>query len=142
MVRSKLVYVSAIILACALVPYRQTIAPEWTVTTLDHTHRPLAGLTVREEWQQYSIEDNSHEEDRFTDDKGGVHFPRRTHLTTVGIRILGCARQVITQGISASCGAHSYLVVFGGGIDTMSWANPEQENGTTMPTQRSTLVLK
>jgi hypothetical protein len=109
---------------------------------LDAARKPLSGITVREVWQQYSIEDSSHEEDRLTDVKGEVHFPRRTHWTSVAGRVLGCARQIIGAGVHASCGVHAYLVAFGKGADTMDWADLSQEYGTTMPWQRSILVLK
>jgi hypothetical protein len=132
----------AVVLLGAFIPVRQTVAPDWMITTSDAAHRPLTGITVREVWQQYSLDDSSHEEDRLTDNEGGAHFPRRTQWTSIGGRFLGCARQIILTGVHASCGPHSYLVAFGDGVDTMDWADPGQEDGTTMPLQRSTLVLK
>jgi len=62
--------------------------------------------------------------------------------TSIGGRFLGCGLQIITGGVHASCGANSYLVAFGNGIDTMDWEDIGQENGTTMESQRSTLMLK
>ena len=50
--------------------------------------------------------------------------------------------QITLTGVHAGCGSHSYLVAFGDGVDTMDWADPGQEDGTTMPWQRSTLVLR
>ena len=140
--RTKIVCVAVVVLLGAFIPVPQTVAPDWTITTFDAAHRPLTGITVREVWQQYSLEDSSHEEDRLTDDKGGAHFPRRTKWTGIGGRFLGCVRQIILTGVHASCGPHSYLVAFGDGVDTMDWADPGQEDGTTTPWQRSTLVLK
>ena len=70
--RSKIALIAAVILVVGLVPVRQTVAPEWTVTTLDAARRPLTGVTVREVWQQYSLENSSHEEDRLTDNNGKV----------------------------------------------------------------------
>lgn len=140
--RSKIALIAAVILVVGLVPARQTVAPEWTVTTLDAARRPLTGVTVREVWQQYSLEDSSHEEDRLTDDSGKVRFPRRTYWTSITGRFLGCVRQIGSRGVHASCGPHSFLVAFGNGIDTMDWADLRQEDGTTAPWQRSTLVLK
>lgn len=140
--RTVIVGLTAIVLIGAIIPFPQTIAPDWTVTTLDATRKPLTGITVREVWQQYSVENSSHEEDRLTDSSGKVHFPRRTYWTSIASRFLGCAREVSALGVHASCGAHSYLVAFGKGVDTMDWADLNQEDGTTMPWQRSTLVLK
>jgi hypothetical protein len=133
---------AAVVLAIVFIPVPQIIAPDWTVKTLDASHRPLPGVTVREVWQHYSLEDSSHEEDRVTDNKGEVHFPLRKRWAGIAVRFLGCSRQIVGAGVHASCGAHSYLVAFGRGIDTMDWEDIRQEDGTTMLWQSSTLVLK
>lgn len=143
--RSRIVFVIALVLlAIALFPYQQTIAPDWTVTTLDASpsHRPLRNITVREVWQQYSLDTAPHEEDRLTDAKGQVHFPRRTQRSSLIFRVIGCLWQVGATGIHASCGPDSYLVAFGKSIDTMDWADMSQEIGNRLQWQRSTLVLK
>ena len=141
-VRTAIARLAIGILVSACIPLPQTVAPDWKITTLDAARRPISGITVREVWQQYSIEDSSHEEDRLSDVKGEVHFPRRTNWTSIGSRFIGCAQQIISGGVHGSCGANSYLVAFGKGVDTMDWAGFGQEEGTTMPWQRSTLVLK
>lgn len=133
---------AAIVLVCIFIPLPQTVAPDWTIKTLDAARRPLTGITIREVWQQYSLEDSSHEEDRLTDINGEVHFPRRTKWTNIMSRTVGCARQIIRLGVHASCGANSYLVAFGKGVDSMDWVDIGQEEGTTAPSQRSTLVLR
>ncbi len=140
---SKSVRVIAVsVLVALFIPIPQTIAPDWTVTTLDATHRPLKGITVREVWQQYSLENTSHEEDRLSDDKGEARFPRRQRWTSVGARFFGCAWQILSGGVHGSCGPRSYLVAFGKGVDTMDWEDLGPQNGTTFPWQHSTLVLK
>jgi hypothetical protein len=131
-----------LVVAGVLFPVREIVAPDWTITTLDAAHRPLTGITVRESWQEYSLEDSSHEEDGLTDIRGEVHFPRRTEWTSIAGRPLGCARQISRTGVHASCGPHSYLVAFGKGVDTMDWADLGQESGAALPWQRTTLVLK
>ena len=132
---------AAVLFVSALIPTPQIVAPDWKIRALDAAHRPLAGITIREVWQQYSLEDSSLEEDRLTDNRGEVRFPRRTHWTNFVGRLFGCARQISRTGIDASCGPHSYLVAFGNGVDTLDWTDPGQEDGTTMPWQSSTLVL-
>ena len=140
--RSKIVRFGALaLLVTAFVPVPQIVAPDWKVTTLDASHRPIRGVTVREVWQQYSLQASSHEEDRTTDNKGEVFFARRTHWSTFIGRVAGCIRQIWQTGINASCGPHSYLVSFGEGIDTLDWQNPGEEDGTTLPWQSSTLIL-
>jgi hypothetical protein len=134
--------VVGVVAAILLFPFKQTIAPEWTIDTLDADRRPLAKITVREVWQQYSLENDGHEEDRLTDSSGRVQFPRRYLRSSIGQRLIGCLKQATMAGVHASCGPNSFLVAFGKGVDTMDWADFSQEQGTTMPWQRSTLVLK
>jgi hypothetical protein len=141
-VRTTIVVLAAAATACAFIPLPWTVAPDWMITAVGADHRPLTGITVREVWQQYSVEDFGHEEDRLTDIKGQVHFPRRIFWTSIAGRLFGCVRQIIGVGVHASCGSHSYLVAFGKGVDTMDWADFGQEEGATMLWQRSTLVLK
>jgi len=136
-----MVGVAAAALVIALIPLPQEVAPDWTVTTLDASRKPITGITVREVWQQYSLEPSSHEEDRLTDSKGEVHFPRRTYSTSIAARFFGCAREIGGLGVHASFGPHSYLVAFGKGVDTMDWANPDQEYATMLLSQHSTLIL-
>jgi hypothetical protein len=141
--RTRIFYLAAtVVLAIVFIPIPQVVAPDWAVKTLDASHRPLAGVTVREVWQHYSLEESSHEEDRLTDDNGEVHFPLRRRWTSIAVRLFGCSRQIIGVGVHASCGAHSSLVAFGKDIGTMDWEDLRQEDGTTMPWQNSTLVLK
>jgi hypothetical protein len=132
----------AVVAAILLFPFKQTIAPEWTIYTLDADRRPLANITVREVWQQFSLENEGQEEDRLTDSSGRVQFPGRNLRSGIGQRLIGCLKQVTMAGVHASCGANSYLVAFGKGVDTMDWADFSQGQGTTMLWQRSILVLK
>lgn len=132
----------AVVVAILVFPFKQTIAPEWTIYTLDADRHPLANITVREVWQQYSLKHEGNEEDRLTDSSGRVQFPRRSFRSSISQRLIGCSKQVMMTGVHASCGAKSYLVAFGKGVDTMDWADFSQEEGTTMPWQHSTLVLK
>jgi hypothetical protein len=142
-INPKLAYATAaVLLVVAFFPVPGGVAPDWTVTTLDAFHKPLSGITVREVWQQYSLEGISHEEDLLTDSRGRVHFPRRQRWSSVAGRFLGCLRQVLSTGTEASCGAHAHLVAFGNGVDTMDWEDVGQEEGISMPWQSSILVLK
>jgi hypothetical protein len=134
--------VIAVVAAILLFPVKRTVAPEWTIYTLDADRHPLANITVREVWQQYSLENAGHEEDRLTDSSGRVQFPRRSLRSSIGQQLVGCFEQVMKTGVHTSCGAHSYLVAFGKGVDTLDWADFSQEQGTTMPWQHSILVLK
>jgi hypothetical protein len=85
-----IVLTTVVVLALACFPFEQIIAPDWTVTTLDAAHRPMSRITVREVWQQYSLENASHEEDLLTDSNGQVHFPRRTCRSNFVTRFVSC----------------------------------------------------
>jgi hypothetical protein len=136
-----LLIIATAMLAAGLIPMPQVVAPAWTVTTLDAKHKPIQGVVVRESWQQYSFETSSHEEDRLTNAEGNVSFPRRTRWSSFIGRFGGCINQLGLTGVHTSCGAHSYLVAFDNGIDTLDWQNSDQEDGTTLPWQHSTLIL-
>ena len=129
------------VLAIAFVPIPQIVALAWTVTTMNKARKPLQNVTVRENWQQYSLETSSNEEDRLTDFKGEVHFPRRMHRSTFMGRFVGCIRQFGQMGVHTNCGADSHLVAFGPGIDTLDWQDSGDEDGTTLPWQHSVLIL-
>ena len=44
------------VLACWLIPVSSLAAPEWEVTVVDEHGKPVEGMTVRETWQNYSVE--------------------------------------------------------------------------------------
>jgi hypothetical protein len=140
--RLALAIIAAVVAAILLFPFNQIVAPEWTIYTLDADRHPLANITVQEVWQQSSLENEEHVEEHLTDSSGRVQFPRRNLRSGIGQRLIGCFEQVMETGVHASCGANSYLVAFGKGIDTTDWADFSQGQGTTMPWQSSTLVLK
>lgn len=132
---------AAVVVAVAFIPMPQVVAPAWTVTTLNSARKPLQGVIVRENWQQYSLETSSHEEDRLTDSTGEVHFPRRTRWSTFAGRFAGCVHQFAQTGVHTSCGVDAHLVAFGRGIDTLDWKDPGEEDGSIQPWQHSVLVL-
>jgi hypothetical protein len=138
----RVLVVAFIVVVGLFVPLPKTVAPEWTVYTLDASRRPLANITVREFWRQYSLEDEDHEETAKTDANGRVSFARRYRWSSLGQRFAGCAKNVVMAGVHASCGAKSDLVAFGEHVDTMDWEDPEQEEGMPILVQRSVLVLK
>jgi len=39
-----------------LFPVNSLAAPEWDVTVVDEHGKPVEGMTVRETWQNYSVE--------------------------------------------------------------------------------------
>ncbi len=71
----------------------------------------MAGVTVREVWQDYTVESQSHEEDRTTDAKGNIIFEKRTARFPLIRRAYGVAWNVVSTGAHASFGPHASLVI-------------------------------
>ena len=89
--------------------------PLWEVWVVDANARPLAGMTVRLSWQNYSAETSGHEEDRRTDENGYVAFPARKFRASISDRFLGTIRSA-SGGVHASFGPHAYVFAFGQGL--------------------------
>jgi hypothetical protein len=89
--------------------------PLWEVWVLDANGRPLAGMTVRLSWQNYSAETSGHEEDRRTDANGYVAFPSRKLRASISDRLLGTIRSA-SGGAHSSFGPHAYVFAFGQGL--------------------------
>jgi hypothetical protein len=104
------------VLAFALVPFASLHCPGWTVTVVDWQDRPIPGMTVRLSYQNYSLEDESHEMDRITDQRGQVTFPAQTIHASFLRR---CYRTVLSAraGVHASFGPSAYVFAFGKGME-------------------------
>ena len=91
-------------------PFEMTVAPDWNIHVIDENGGPLPGAIVMEDWEQYSLERQSHEEEKFTGPDGSVHFPERTLRATFASRFAGCLANFRELGAHASCGPHPHLV--------------------------------
>lgn len=122
-VRRKLTIVIVIGIASFLLfPFNQPIAPKWELRVVDEKRQPLVGVTVREGWRPCIVMESSAEEKKQTDTDGRVHFPRRTHRSSLASRLLGCIRRIAEAGTHAACGLVSFFEVSGSGIETFeSW---------------------
>jgi len=78
----------AVVLAM-LWPIKTLSAPAWDVTVVDKSGVPVAGITVRESYQNYSAESTGHEEDQQTDIQGEAKFTRKTLSASLLQRVLG-----------------------------------------------------
>jgi hypothetical protein len=105
-----------LVLALALVPFASPNCPDWTVTVVDKQGQSIPGLTVRLSYQNYSLEDESHEMDKITDQRGQVTFPaqiirasllRRCYYTLLSAR----------AGVHASFGPAASVFAFGEGME-------------------------
>lgn len=96
-----------------LYPFESTIVPPQNVLVVTEEWRPIQGCSVRQSWQNYSIESEGHEQDLRTDLNGRVTFPRRTIRASVVRRLLHPVWNVFSQGVHASFGVHTNIVPAG-----------------------------
>src|SRR5712692_2488693 len=135
---------AAALLALAY-PREVTVAPDWSVTVVREDGTPLAQLPIREVWEHYSLESESHEQDLATDFYGKVHFPRRTIRASYIYRFFGCAEKFIMTGVHASCGPVAYLIPLIGtnlGETRSSFAALEPYRGGQRRERQSRIVLE
>jgi hypothetical protein len=101
------------VVVALLYPVESTICPAWTIQVVDEAGRPLTGAFVRQHWQDYSVESRSREEDARTDANGYVSFSERTVSARPLRRALGVISNVLSQGVHASHGPHTFIAAYG-----------------------------
>jgi hypothetical protein len=107
----------AILIGLSLVQIESTTVPEWDLTVVDPQGKPIEGALVRESWQNYSFEEEGHEEQRHTDATGHVVFPSRTVKASALTRIVGPPWQFARQFIHASYGSHCWVLAWHGDLE-------------------------
>ena len=107
-VKAKWGVVAALLIA-ACVPFRTLSSPAWDVVVHQDDEHGAAGVLVRREYQNYSVEVLEHEEDQRTDSSGRVRFAPRYLSTPVGNRLWGMLHSAATGGVHASFGPHSFV---------------------------------
>jgi hypothetical protein len=116
--RNGLLVASAGMLGLSCIPAPSVVVPAWSVQIVDKEAKPVQGISVREVWQDYSVETKSHEEMFVTPKDGRVFFPERRIWTPRIMRVLGPIRNVLSFGVHASFGRTAYLIIWGkGGLE-------------------------
>ena len=147
-ISSHLFYGFCAIVLIFICPIPSARAPVWDVTVMDQAGNPLPNVLVRESYQNYSAETIGHEEDRYTDAQGDVHFAAKRIYAPFRIRLAVTAFSVL-GGAHASFGPHSYVTAFSGantgddarGGHLYAWeGSPTHETsrlvlGSSVPTQ-------
>jgi hypothetical protein len=100
-------------LAYWLLPVSWLAAPQWEVVVVDEHGKPVEGLTVRETWQNYSVEMEGHEADRQTDANGNATFPAQDSEYSILRQIAGTASALVHLNVHASYGPHATVFAFG-----------------------------
>ena len=95
-----------------LLSIQRVVSPEWTARVIDENEKPIPQVHVRNFWQEYSLEQDEHEEDALTGSDGITHFPAHTIRSSFASRVVGCYRNFQKLGVHASCGAFANLVAY------------------------------
>jgi len=99
---------SLALIVVLLIPFRYQVCPSWDVLVVDASGNPIPGMTVRLNYQDYSVESKSHEEDRTSDAQGRASFPEQ--------RGFGALVSALSQGVHAGVGRYAYVLAFGQGL--------------------------
>ena len=110
--KSKWAIVAAGILVATLIPIPYLASSEWSVMVVDEGGKPIQGLLVRLDYQDFSTERVSHEEDRNTDESGRATFAMHRSSASALRRCYYTALSA-TALAHASFGPSAYVNVFG-----------------------------
>jgi len=113
--RNKKIWVLALVGVMLLYPFESTIVPSQNVLVVTEAWNPIEGILVRQSWKNYSVETYGHEQDLLTDERGRVSFPRRTVRANLLRRAFRPIANIIGQGIHASFGVYTDMIVLGDG---------------------------
>ena len=96
-----------------LFPVSLLAAPAWEVTVVDDHGKPVEGMTVRETWQNYSVEAAGHEADRQTDTDGHATFPAQKTEYSLSRQVAATLSALMHFNVHASYGPHASVFAFG-----------------------------
>src|SRR5437763_1736829 len=98
------------------VPFSSLNCPAWDVLVVNESGNPVAGVTVRVSYQNYSVEKVGHEIDRTTDERGHAAFVAQALSASLARRCAFTVRAA-AQGVHASFGPHASVLAFGNGLE-------------------------
>ena len=105
-----------------LVPVPYLASPRWSVTVVEENGNPLQGMLFRLDYENYSVENISHEQDLYTDTNGRATFPAHREAASVLSRCYYTVRSA-TALAHASFGPSAYVNVFGHGREGSATSN-------------------
>jgi len=130
-------------LAYWLFPVSLLAAPQWDVVVVDGHNKPVEGITVRETWQNYSVEMEGHEANCQTDTNGHATFPAQNSEYSVLRQIAGTASALVHLGVHASYGPHATVFAFGKGLEGTATTGTFVTDWTGSPSlMRSRIVVR
>jgi hypothetical protein len=84
--------IAVAILIAVAIPIPQTTTAPWTAQVVDESGKPQPAVTVRQVWQNYTLESAPHNDTRATDSSGQVIFPRRILWRPLVLNAVGTIR--------------------------------------------------
>jgi hypothetical protein len=99
-------------LILAVLPLPYLASPRWDVLVMTADHKPVAEVSVRLSYQNYSAESDSHEITLITKGEGHVLFPQQRKWT-IPLLLLFHTAASATAGVHASFGRHAFVFIFG-----------------------------
>jgi hypothetical protein len=106
----------ALVLLLSFIPFKSLNCPDWDVWVVDQAGQPVAGMTARLSYRNYSAEDTSHEVDRVTDQQGHASFGAQMLSASVARRFVTIFTSALA-GVHASFGPHASVFAFGKGLE-------------------------
>jgi len=103
------------LITLSVVPIPQTTILAWTAQVVNESGIPQVGVTIREVWQNYTLETTNHEQALTTGENGIVVFPRRVLWRPLLMNASGFIRRAFSAGARASFGPVAYLIASRGG---------------------------
>jgi hypothetical protein len=123
------------------IPYPSHDSPEWHVQVVDGYQRRMAGVTVRESYQNFSSDAQVHEVDLITDYDGRVVFPAKPVWRSLMVRFFMFAGSM-SRGLDARYGVHASVKAFSNGLEGAATRDGKVRDWTGKPPiLRSVIVL-
>src|SRR5579862_548142 len=113
--RSTVWIIAAFAVGAVFIPLRSFDCPAWDAWVTDQSDQPIAGVTVRLTYRNYSAEQESHEIDAITNAQGHVAFKAQTLSASLGRRAAATLWSA-AAGVHASFGPHASVFAFGNGL--------------------------
>ena len=113
--KDKIRIVVAIVFVLTLIPIPYRATPDWKVWVVDESGEPVPGMIVRLDYQNYSVESTSHEENQRTE-QGYAHFKERRGWASTAQCCYHSALSAMAF-VHASFGTHDSVLAFGNGLE-------------------------
>jgi len=116
-------------------------APDWEITVVDEHGRPVEGMTVRETWQNYSVEATGHEMDRQTDANGHATFPAHETEYSRLSQVAGTLSALIHFNVHASYGPRASVFAFGKNLEGTATTGEYVTDWTGYPSSMQSRIV-